>query len=39
MIVQSTLWTANDVKGKDSLERLRGVFTATVGGFPREKTP
>ena len=31
------LWTVDDVTGKDSLERPRGVFTASVGAFHMER--
>ena len=31
------LWTVDDVTGKDSLERPRGVFTASVGAFHLER--
>ena len=31
------LWTVNYVTGKDSLEKPRGVFTASLGGFHLER--
>ena len=36
-LILPTLWTVNDVTGKDPLERPRGVFTGSAGAFHLER--